>query len=277
MIVPGRWSNAELTFQARQVAAMVAHNVSFDCNSGKALILAEGWPQREAFLDRLKAVLAAIPARKAYYPGAHQRYEEFRRRYPQAMPLVEAGPEAIPWTLIPNVPAAKGEYALTYEAFCPVLAEVTLDASDADDYLDRVVEFVNEEVWGNLSCNLFVDPRTQRDEHHAVESAIERLRYGTVAVNTWAGVSYGLTATTWGAYPGNTLEDIQSGIGVVHNAFLFDHPQKTVARSPFRVWPKPVWFADHRTSRALGRQLTHFEGTRSPRWLAAVALSGIAG
>jgi len=277
MIVPGRWSNAEMRFQARQIAAMVAHNVSFDCNSGKALILAQGWSQRETFIDHVKAALAAVPTRKAYYPGAHERYEEYRRRYPQAIPLAEAGADAIPWTLIPDVPAAKGEYALTYEAFCPVLAEVTLAGSEPAEFIDRAVDFVNDEVWGNLSCNLFVDPRTQRAQRNAVERAIERLRYGTVAVNTWAAVSYCFPGASWGAYPGNTLEDIQSGIGVVHNALLLDHPQKTVTRSPFRIWPKPVWFADHRTLKTLGRQLTHFEATRSPRWLAAVTLSGIAG
>ncbi|MEU2237490.1 hypothetical protein ABZ585_42055, partial [Streptomyces vietnamensis] len=27
---------------------------------------------------------------------------------------------------------------------------------------------------------------------------------------------------TWGAYPGHTLDDVQSGIGIVHNALLLD-------------------------------------------------------
>ena len=34
------------------------------------------------------------------------------------------GDEVVPWTLIPDVPASAGEYALTEEAFCGVLAEV---------------------------------------------------------------------------------------------------------------------------------------------------------
>ena len=40
-------------------------------------------------------------------------------------------------------------------------------------------------------------------------------------------------------FPGHTLEDIQSGRGVVHNAFLFDHPQKSVVYLPLRIKPTP--------------------------------------
>jgi aldehyde dehydrogenase (NAD(P)+) len=41
--------------------------------------------------------------------------------------------------------------------------------------------------------------------------AIADLRYGTIAVNAWTGGGH-LTATaSWGAYPGRTLNDVQSG------------------------------------------------------------------
>ena len=80
----------------------------------------------------------------------------------------------------------------------------------------------------------------------------------------WPGVIYGLVSPTWGAYPGHTPEDIQSGVGVVHNAFLFDHPEKSIVRAPFRIRPTPAWFGDHRNLRALGERLVDFEA--SPSW-----------
>jgi hypothetical protein len=97
-----------------------------------------------------------------------------------------------------------------------------------------------------------------------VARAEGELRYGTVSINHWAAVGYALAATPWGSYPGNPPEDIQSGVGWVHNAYLFDRPQKSVVRSPFRAWPKPPWFLSHRSAGDLAEVLTAFEGSHSP-------------
>ncbi|MBV8350588.1 MAG: hypothetical protein JOZ49_24680 [Mycolicibacterium sp.] len=35
--------------------------------------------------------------------------------------------------------------------------------------------------------------------------------------------------TSWGAFPGHTPQNIGSGTGVVHNAFLLQHVQKAIA------------------------------------------------
>jgi len=277
LVVPGRWSSGDLDFQARHVAGMVAHNASFNCNAAKVLVLARGWELRDAFLDRVKAALARIPPRSAYYPGAERRYHEFLAQYPGALPLGAGGDGVVPWTLLPDVPAREGEYALDHEAFCGVLAEVRIDADDATGYLDRAVEFVNEKVRGTLSCVLLVDGPTRRACPDAVERAVAGLRYGGVGVNVWPGVLYALGSPTWGAFPGHTPEEIGSGVGVVHNSSLFDHPQKSVLRSAFRIRPKPVWFADHRTLRTLGRHLTRLEAYRSPWRLPAVAFFGMLG
>ena len=50
LVVPGPWSDADIDFQARQVAGMVAHNASFNCNACKVLLLPAGWDQRDAFV-----------------------------------------------------------------------------------------------------------------------------------------------------------------------------------------------------------------------------------
>ncbi|MEO1131433.1 MAG: NAD-dependent aldehyde dehydrogenase, partial [Cyanobacteria bacterium J06639_1] len=128
----------------------------------------------------------------------------------------------------------------------------------------RAVELANTSIWGTLSCVLLVHPQTEKQHPELVDEAIATLRYGAVAVNLWGAVAYGLVSTTWGAFPGHPLDDIRSGRGVVHNAFLFDHPQKSVVRAPFRISPLPLWFAGHRTLRSLAPKLVNFEA--APTW-----------
>lgn len=265
LVVPGPWSEADLDFQARHVAAMVTHNASFNCVAGKALVVARGWPQRDAFLGRVADALARTPARLAYYPGAEARYAAFLGRYPQARRVGAPGPGVVPWTVIPEVPPRAGEYALEEEAFCGVLAEVTIEADDPVSFLAEAVRMANDHIEGTLSAVVLVHPATAREAAGAVEQAVADLRYGSVGVNVWSGVVFGIGSTTWGAFPGHTPADIGSGVGVVHNAWLFDHPEKSVVRAPFRLWPTPVWFADHRTLRDVGRLMTALEA--APSWL----------
>jgi hypothetical protein len=277
MIVPGDWTEAELDYQARHVAGMVAQNASFNCNAAKALVVASGWPQKDTFLRKVEDHLARTPPRKAYYPGAQQRYQAFLDNYPGAKPLQPRSEDIVPWTLIPGVKPDPGEYALRNEAFCGVLATVELPATSASDFLTRAVLFANDVCWGTLSCTLLVDPRTQRALGSAVDKAIADLRFGGIGLNVWPGVIYGLVVTSWGAFPGHTPQDIQSGAGVVHNTYLLDHPQKSVVRAPFVIKPTPAWFADHKNLAALGRNLTHYEA--SPSWggLVRVALAAFKG
>ena len=223
---------------------MVAHNASFNCAAAKVIVTAQGWPQRAAFLAQVHQQLAQTPPRQAYYPGAEQRYAAFLDQYPQAQ-VVGTG-SSVPWTIIPNVPAQTEEYALTTEAFCGIVAEVSLAANNAPEFLTAVVPFVNDHVWGNLSCVLLIDPATQRQQAAAVDRAIAQLRYGSIGINVWTGMGFLLASSTWGAFPGNPLTDIRSGRGVVHNTYLFDHPQKSVIFAPFRIRPTPTWFADHK-------------------------------
>ena len=265
LVVPGPWTSADLTFQARHVAAMVANNASFNCNAAKVLVVAKDWPQRDAFVAEVREALRKTPARKAYYPGADDRYRRFLAQYPQAEKLGASSAEIVPWTLLPGVKPDPAEYALNNEAFCGVLAVVDLDASDAPGFLAAAIPFANDVVWGSLSCMVLVHPETERDHAAVLERAIADLRYGGIGINVWAGLVYGLVVTTWGAFPGHPLEDIRSGRGVVHNSYLFDHPQKSVVRAPFRIKPTPAWFTDHRTQDKLGQALLAMEA--KPSWL----------
>jgi acyl-CoA reductase-like NAD-dependent aldehyde dehydrogenase len=277
LVVPGNWSKSDLAFQARQVAATVAHNASFNCASGQLLVTASGWAQRDEFLAAVRHELAQTPARQAYYPGAQDRYQTFLDKYPQSEPLGTRTDRIVPWTLIPDVSSAAGEYALVEEAFCGVLAVVEIESQSAPEFLAKAVEFANDRVWGTLSCTVLIDRSTQQQYQPELDNAISKLKYGAIGINVWSAMLFYVGSTTWGAYPGNSLTDIGSGIGCVHNSYLFDYPQKSVLSAPFRIFPTPVWFATHKNLLGMARQLLKFEAYPTWRNLPGVLLEAIKG
>lgn len=281
LVVPGDWTEAELRYQALSVASAVTNNASFNCLAAKAVVTARGWPLRERFLAALREALAAVPVRKAYYPGALGRWKAFCEAYPDHITLGEAceepGKEIVPWTVLPHVKPEATEYALSHEAFCGVLAEVTIDCDDAATFLVEATRFANEEAWGNLSCYVICDKKTQQAHAGAFDRAIADLRYGGVAVNVFPGVIFAIATGTWGAYPGNPDHDIRSGKGVVHNTYLLDHPQKTVLRAPFKIFPSPIWLEGHKQALEAAKKMLALEEKRSWRMVpgvVAVALRG---
>lgn len=76
------------------------------------------------FLAALLGPKSNAPPRKAYYPGAQERFQAFLQT--DAEMLGERTREVVPWTLLPEVPAEAGEYAMTSEAFCGVLGKTNL-------------------------------------------------------------------------------------------------------------------------------------------------------
>jgi hypothetical protein len=278
IITPGKWSASELNFQAQNVATMMTNNASFNCNAAKVLVTSSGWPQRDVFLKRLQEILGQIPGRLPYYPGAEQRFERFVSTYAQSIRIGEGGPDRLPWALIPGVDTSKtDQLAFTTEAWCGVLAEAPLPQSDPSEFLQAATNFCNEHLWGTLSCTVIIDPRTQKAAPAALEKAVTDLRYGSVVVNHWPAISYGLVVSTWGAFPGHTLENIGSGIGVVHNTFMFDRPQKSVIRGPFTVQPKPPWFSTHRKADEVAKRLTQYEYKPGLHRILGIAFNALRG
>jgi hypothetical protein len=279
LVVPGAWTDAELDFQARQVASMLAYNCGFNCNGARLILVAEGWALRERFEAAVRDKLQKTPTRRAYYPTAKATWRRFTKQYPKHADLgAVADDSALPWTILEGVKPEHGEYALHEEPWCGITSFVTLPSSDdPTEFLDRAVPFANDECWGTLSCNVLVDPRTEAKLGARFDRAIAELRYGGIAINCWSGLNYGLVNATWGAFPGHPSHDIQSGQGVVHNGMLLDHPQKSVVRAPFIQKPTPAYFTDHENNVALGRAVTRFEA--APSWLKVpgIALAALKG
>ena len=243
IIVPGVWSPSDLRHAASHVAAMLTFNAGFNCLTSRVIITHVGWPQRNAFLQTLRQTLAEVPCRKAFYPGAEARHQAFLDVHPEAYRCGEPGPGQLPWTLVGGVDAEQqDDICFTTEAFCGLFAETALDAPTPTDFIDHAVAFANGTLWGSLTSTVIVRPADLR--YPAVREAVDRaqanLRYGTVGINLWGGTSYMLMTSSWGAFPGHTHADIQSGVGVVNNWLLFRQVQKTVSRGPFHSAIQPA-------------------------------------
>jgi acyl-CoA reductase-like NAD-dependent aldehyde dehydrogenase len=267
IVVPGPWDDGDLDYQAENIATMLTNNAGFNCNAGRVIVQHAGWERRGDLLARIGHVLSGIPVRRAYYPGAAERFEAFLAAHQTTAELFgsRAG-DKLPWMLIPNLdPEKRDDICFTTEAFCGVFGEAPIEASSVAEYVDKAVAFCNDTLWGTLNVTLIVHPGSLKDPEvqRAVDRAVANLRYGTVSVNHWAAVGYGLVVTPWGAFPGHTARDIQSGNGFVHNTLMFDRPQKTVVQAPFHVWPKPVWFSTHKTAHRLTPKLYQFEAAPS--------------
>jgi acyl-CoA reductase-like NAD-dependent aldehyde dehydrogenase len=259
IVVPGRWSAADLRFQAEHLVSMRLHNAGHNCVAGQVVVLSADWAQKDAFLDELRRALAQMPARDPWYPGSDAKVVRADQAHP--------GAEHVSGRILMEV--AAGDPACTDEYFAPVLAWTQLPGQGVE-FLRAAVGFANDTLYGTLGANVVVRPEDRRAMGAAFDGAIADLRYGSIAINAWTGVSFLLPGATWGAFPGHTVADVGSGIDVVHNGYLLSGPERTVLTGPFRpfprsvlhgelsLFPKPPWFSGSRSVTDTGRRLTRY-------------------
>lgn len=264
IVVPGAWTRADLRYQAEHIVTMRLQNSGHNCIAGQVVVLSADWPQRAAFLAELRRALDAAPARPVWYPRSGEKLEAAAATYPQARRLGDGTRLLV--ELDPDADAAAMQ---TTEYFAPVLGVIDLPG-DGQEFLDAAVAHANDELAGTLGANVLIDPATQAALGDGFEGAIAQLRYGAIAINSWTAFGFLTPTLTWGGYPGATLDDVQSGIGVVHNALLLDRVERSLTRGPFRpfprslwrsrfsVLPKPPWFVDARTGAAVSEGFTRY-------------------
>ncbi|MBT2484553.1 MULTISPECIES: aldehyde dehydrogenase family protein [unclassified Microbacterium] len=270
IVVPGDWTHADLTYQAEHIATMRLQNSGHNCIAGQVVIISSDWDQADAFRAALRSAYASAPERPTWYPGATSRMTLAADAYPDGLVLGDR--------LLVEIDEGDDPSALfTTEYFAPVLGVVSLPGA-GQEFLDAAVIHANDKLQGTLGANLLIDPATESALGTGFERAIADLRYGSIAINGWTAFGFITPTLTWGAYPGSTIDDVGSGIGVVHNALLLDHVERSVVRGPFRpsprwltsglrhpgslkssratILPKPPWFVSARTGAVVSEGLT---------------------
>jgi len=244
IVCPGdEWTDEQVEAHADHLAWGIHMNQSAICFSPKLLIVSKNWAKKDLFIESTKKFLANSLAYPCWFPGMEARQKAFLKQYPNAevrsaksVPAFfnydEEKRPKLDWIFINDVPNKTGEYALVTEPFAPMLSILEIDDSSVPDFLNQAADLCANKLPGNLAATVIVHSATQEKNSDAVEKILADLEYGTVSLNSNIVNSY-VASGTWGGFPGNTPENPQSGIGFVHNSFMFDFPEKTVARCPF--------------------------------------------
>ena len=260
LLVPGVWRDAELRYAAQQLAAFVACNGGATCIAPRLVLTAKGWPQRAALLQHLRHELAALPARVPFHGAARSHFE-------LAAGSASAA-ELVP-TLRSDLDATRDRALWASEHFAPVLLELPLAADDATTWLDRAAHFVRDHVHGALSAYVFAPRHVLAPVRAALDATVATLPHGTIAVNCWTGLGYGLGVVPWGV---PTTAAWQHGAGWTRGTLCLSATTRTVIEAPFRSRPLPPWLPAHRTGAATLRALTQYYLAPSPLRLAKTAL-----
>ena len=280
IVVPGRWSKADLKYQAENIATMRLHNAGHNCIAAQTVVIDADWRQREEFLHELRSALERIEHRDPWYPGSHSRLRQAESDHAQVESFSQGR------RLLVNIDSDEADEMETTEYFAAVLGikAITVGSRAAEAsqpsrtaaFLRLAVDYANDRLAGTLGANVVIAPNDRKALGTEFDAEIERLHYGAIGINVWTGLAFLASTATWGAFPGHTLDDVQSGIGVVHNGLLIPHTERTVAFGPFRpfprsvvggefsLFPKPPWFVTARSAARTGRALTKFAA--GPSW-----------
>lgn len=271
IVVPGPWSEADLKFQAENIVTQKLHNSGHNCVACQVLILPETWSRSDKLMKEI-ARIAEANRRETYYPGTEQRLAEFRETQGSASDVARG--EHAPLVIADH----SDEIADTTEVFGPAMSVRRIaDTEGAEAYLVAAIAWANRSLYGTLGANIVIHPRTiAAIGADRFDEILATLEYGTIAINCWTGVAFLQANAPWGACPGHTLDDVQSGIGTVHNALLLENTERTVIKAPWRPFPRgllhghfsllprPPWFVTNATQATLGRLLVKFQ--HRPAW-----------
>jgi acyl-CoA reductase-like NAD-dependent aldehyde dehydrogenase len=284
IVVPGPWNGADFRYQAEHIVTSKLNNSGHNCIATQVLILPRDWAGTARLLDEIRAIMLKLPPRADYYPTAAERLAAIRAARPEA----ETHGDNQGRILIPDI-NTPDDMMITTEIFASALGVVRIPGATTAEFLRHAVDYANGTLPGTLGATLLVQPRTEKSDRAAVAAAIAGLRYGTIGVNSWSALGFLLGYTPWGAYPGHTRQQIGSGTGFVHNAFMLEDVEKTVVRAPFApaaralltaspaLSPKPPYFVTNRTGGTTVERLVRFTAAPSLAKLPGVFASALRG
>ena len=288
IVVPGPWSKADIKYQAENIATQKLHNASFNCIAGQVLVLPESWNLSNDLLEEVKSTISSAKLREPYYPGANDRHDTVKQTYGNCEQIDKNG--SFSRLLVTDLDyKSSNEYLFNNEVFVGALAQTFLPGESPKDYLLNTIKFCNEKLWGTLGANIIIHPKTIKQLGPDLENIISELKYGSIGINTWCAMAFLTAECTWGAFPGHTANDIQSGNGVVHNTRLFDKPEKTVVYAPFspfprnllkgeiHMFPKPPWFVTNKQAHNVSRRFTYFQAKPGPFHLPGLFFDALRG
>ena len=256
IIHPGNWSTSDIKYQARKIVTGKLNNNGFNCIAAQVVVLPDGWGQTDTLIKYIKFYMNKAEDRKAYYPESIERLNKLEKdkAYERVNKLSCVTPH------LTREIKAYNKYELD-EVWSSALYFKRIAYSSSEDFSNKAIDYCNNDLWGNLGVSVIMKDHDKNLNSDILENYIEKLEYGTVAINEWAAIGYIIPQLPWGGFPGNKDNDIQSGKSIVHNSMLFESPLKGVVQTKFRISKiiDPPWFITNRKSRRLFKNLTYFQ------------------
>ena len=260
IIHPGKWSTSDIKYQARKIVTAKLNNNGFNCIAAQVVVLPEGWGQTETLIKFIKYYMSKAKERKAYYPESLERLEKLEKdsSYERVNALSCVTPH------LTREIKAYSKFELD-EVWSSTIYFKKIEYRTVEDFAANAIDYCNDELWGNLGISVIIKDHDKKFNKPITNLYIDKLNYGTVAINEWAAIGYIIPQLPWGGFPGNRDNDIQSGQSVVHNSMLFESPLKGVVNTKFRISRliDPPWFITNRKARRLFKNLTYYQISNS--------------
>ena len=256
IIHPGKWSTSDIKYQARKIVTAKLNNNGFNCIAAQVVVLPDGWGQTETLIKFVKHYMSKAKERKAYYPESIERLEKLEKDkgYERVNALTCVTPH------LTREIKAYSKFEID-EVWSSTIYFKKIEYTSIEDFANKAIDYCNDELWGNLGVSVIIKDHDRKFNEHITNTYIDKLNYGTVAINEWAAIGYIIPQLPWGGFPGNRDNDIQSGQSVVHNSMLFESPLKGVVNTRFRIsrMIDPPWFVTNKKARRLFRNLTYYQ------------------
>ncbi len=256
IIHPGKWSTSDIKYQARKIVTAKLNNNGFNCIAAQVVVLPDGWGQTDTLIKFVKHYMSKAKERKAYYPESIERLERLEKDkgYERVNALSCVTPH------LTREIKAYSKFEID-EVWSSTIYFKKIDYTSIEDFANKAIDYCNEELWGNLGVSVIIKDHDRKFNKHITNLYIDKLNYGTVAINEWAAIGYIIPQLPWGGFPGNRDNDIQSGQSVVHNSMLFESPLKGVVNTKFRISRliDPPWFVTNKKARRLFKNLTYYQ------------------
>ena len=256
IIHPGKWSTSDIKYQARKIVTAKLNNNGFNCIAAQVVVLPDGWGQTETLIKFVKHYMSKAKERKAYYPESIERLEKLEKDkgYERVNALSCVTPH------LTREIKAYSKFEIN-EVWSSTIYFKKIEYTSVEDFANKAIDYCNDELWGNLGVSVIIKDHDRKFNKHITNLYIDKLNYGTVAINEWAAIGYIIPQLPWGGFPGNRDNDIQSGQSVVHNSMLFESPLKGVVNTKFRISRiiDPPWFVTNKKARRLFKNLTYYQ------------------
>ena len=256
IIHPGNWSNSEIKHQARKIVTAKLNNGGFNCISAQIVVLPAGWKHTDKLIKYIKQYMKNIDDRYSYYPNSIEKLNllEKDKNYERLNDLSCTTPH------LSREIKAYSQYE-TSEIWGTSIYFKQISYKDEHDYARNVIKYCNDTLWGNLGATVIFKKYKNKKYKHITDLYINKLKYGTVAINEWSAIGFIIPTLPWGGFPGNKDNDIQSGQDFVHNSLFFESAQNGIVYSKFRMSNiiDPLWFVTNKKGKKVFKNLTYFQ------------------